>query len=52
MKADKESGKMEQSIDHSKFSKNIAPYLNNQRERVPIMLIVGQYTGILWNPTD
>lgn len=48
MKADKESGKMEQSKDHSKFSKNIAPYLNNLRECIPIILIVGQYTGILW----
>ena len=50
MKADKESGKMEQSIDHSKFAKNIAPYLNNQRERVPIMLIVGQYPSTLQRP--
>ena len=41
MKVNSESGKMEQAEDHSSASKQVAPFMNNKRDHVPVILIVG-----------
>lgn len=41
MEANKESGKMKQTKNHSITSRDFLPFLNNQRERIPLTLIVG-----------
>ena len=42
MKANKE-GHMEQTEDHSSSSNRVAPFFNNMRSHLPVVLIVGQY---------
>lgn len=44
MKENKKSGKMEQIKDQSRSSKQVISLLNNQRDHVPVILIVGQYS--------
>ncbi|CAF9943053.1 MAG: hypothetical protein ALECFALPRED_010499 [Alectoria fallacina] len=41
MKENKKSGKMEQIKDQSRSSKQVISLLNNQRDHVPVILIVG-----------
>ena len=45
MKAN-ESGEMEQAVNHSSSSNHVATFLNNKKENVPVVLIVGQYNSI------
>lgn len=40
-KPNNESGKMEQKEDQSCASNKVTPFLNNQRDHVPVVLIVG-----------
>ena len=43
MKANNESGKMEQTEDQSSSSNKVTPFANNKRDHFPVILIVGQY---------
>lgn len=43
MTMNKKSGKMEQTNDHRVSSNMVTSLLNNQRNHIPIILIVGQY---------
>ena len=42
MKANKD-GTMKQTKDHSITSKEVTPFLNNKKDRIPVILIVGMY---------
>ena len=44
MTENKMTGKMEQTKDQSRSSKQVLPLLNNRRDHVPVILIVGQYS--------
>ena len=46
MKASKD-GTMKQTKDHSALSKEVTPLLNNMKDRVPVILIVGMYVDSL-----
>ena len=43
MKTNDESGKMEQTEDQSSSSNKVTPFVNNKRDHIPVVLIVGQY---------
>ena len=49
MKASKD-GTMKQTKDHSSLSKEVTPLLNNKKDRVPVILIVGMYVNSLLGP--
>ena len=44
MKASKD-GTMKQTKDHNSLSKEVTPLLNNKKDRVPVVLIVGTYAN-------
>lgn len=43
MKANKDTGKMEQTKDHSSSSNVVTAFLNNKSNNLPLVLIVGKW---------
>ena len=50
MKASKEDNRMEQTEDQDSSSYRVTSLLNNQREQLPVVLIVGMYCKTFSKP--